>query len=94
MLAKKQSVLKLVMDVFEGENMQTLLGYKIDLYFHDYKLAIEVDKKGNKDINTDHEIKRQKELQKQLCCELIRINPDEKGFNIFTIKNEIIRHIK
>ena len=51
------------MDAFEGENMLTqysVLGYKIDLYFHDYKLAIEVDKNGHKDRNVDHEIKRQK----------------------------------
>ena len=43
---KEQSVLGSVMDAFEGENMQTqyrVLGYKIDLYFHDYKIAIEVD---------------------------------------------------
>ena len=36
---KEQSVLKSVMDPFEGENMQTqysVLGYRIDLYFHDY----------------------------------------------------------
>ena len=50
-LTKEQSILKSVMDAFEGENMQTqysVLGYKIDLYFHDYKLAIEVDEKGHK----------------------------------------------
>ena len=47
------------MDVFEGENMQTqykFLSYKIDLYFLDYKLAIEVDEKGHKDRSIDHEI--------------------------------------
>ena len=52
-LTKGRSVLKLVMDAFEGENIQTqysVLGYKIDLYFHDYKLAIEVDEKGHKKI--------------------------------------------
>ena len=62
MLTREQSVLKSVMDVFEGENMQTqysVLGYRIDLYFHDYKLAIEVDEKGHKDRNMDHEIKTQ-----------------------------------
>ena len=45
-LTKGKSVLKSVMDAFEGANMQTrysVLGYKIDLYFHVYKLAIEVD---------------------------------------------------
>ena len=31
---------------FGGENMQTqykVLSYRTDLYFHDYKLAIEID---------------------------------------------------
>ena len=52
MLTKKQSVLKSIMDAFEGEIMQTqysVLGSKIDLSFHDYKLAIEVDEKDHKD---------------------------------------------
>ena len=42
-LKKESSVLKSIMDTFEGENMQTqysVLGYKIDLY---YKLGIEFD---------------------------------------------------
>ena len=55
------------MDAFEGENMQTqnsVLGYRTDLYFHDYKLAVEVYEKSHKDINIDHEIKRQKAIEK------------------------------
>ena len=39
-------VLKSIKDAFEGEDMQTqysVLGYRIDLYFHKHKLAIEVD---------------------------------------------------
>ena len=66
-LTKGQSVLNLTMDVFEGENMQTqdnVLGYKIDLYFYDYKLAVEIDEKAHKDRNIDHEIERQKVLEK------------------------------
>ena len=37
-LTKEQSVITGIMRSFEGENMQTqynLLGYRIDLYFHD-----------------------------------------------------------
>ena len=37
---KEQSVLQPIMEVFEEENMQTqysVLGYKIDLYFHEHK---------------------------------------------------------
>ena len=97
MVNKEQSVLKLVMNAFEGENMQIQysdLGYKIDLYFHDYKLAIEVDEKGHKDRNIEHEIKRQKTLEKERSSEFIRINLDEKSFNIFKAKNELFRHQK
>ena len=88
-LTKEQSVLKSVMDAFEGENMQTqcsVLGYRIDLYFHDYKLAVEVDEEGHKDRNIDHEIKRQEAIKDKLGCEFIRINPDEKTFNRYIKK--------
>ena len=48
------------MDTFEGENMETqysVLKYEIDLYLHEYKLAVEVDEKGHKDRNSEHETK-------------------------------------
>ena len=40
------------MSSFEGESIQTqynFLCYRIDLYFHDYKLAIEIDENGYSD---------------------------------------------
>ena len=43
--------------------MQTwysVVGYRIDLYFHDYKLAIEIDENGRSDRNIDYEIKKKK----------------------------------
>ena len=46
-LTKEQSVLTRIMSSFEGGNMQTqfkVLSYRIELYFHDYKLAIEIIK--------------------------------------------------
>ena len=85
------------MDAFEGEKMEnqySVLGYKIDHYFPDYKLTIEVDEKGHKDRNIDHEIKRQKAIEKELSCQFIRINPDEENFNILKAINEIYRHIE
>ena len=42
---KEQTVLNLIKNAFERENMQTLysvLGYRIDLYFHKHKLAIKL----------------------------------------------------
>ena len=96
-LTKEQSVVRSIMNAFEGEKMQTqyrVLGYKIDLYFHDYKLATDIDEKGHKDRNIDQEIKRQKAIEKEIDCKFIRINPDEEDFNIFRAINEIHRHIK
>ena len=58
-LNKEQSVLKLVINAFKGENIQTqcdIIDYKIDLCFCDYKLEIEVDEKVHKDRDINHEI--------------------------------------
>ena len=47
---KEQTVLESKKDELEGENMQTqysVFGYKIDLYFHECKLAIKVDELGH-----------------------------------------------
>ena len=95
--SKESSVLKSIMDIFEGENMETqysVLKYKIDLYFHEYKLAVEVDEKGHKDRNSEYETKRQKEIANELNCKFIRINPDEENFKIFRTQNKIFRRIK
>ena len=57
------------MDTFERENKETqysVLKYKIDLYFHAYNLAVEVDEKGHKNRNSEHETKRQKEMENEL----------------------------
>ena len=53
-LTKKQSVITEIMSSFEGENMLTqcnVLSYRIHLYFHGYKLAIEIDENGHSDRN-------------------------------------------
>ena len=63
---KEQTVIRAIKDAFEGENMQTpysVLSYRIDLYFHEYKLAIEVDELGHADRNNKNEIERQRALE-------------------------------
>ena len=49
---KEQSVLTKIMSSIERNNMQTqcnVLGCRIDLYFHDYQLEIEIDENGRSD---------------------------------------------
>ena len=75
------------------QTQYTVLNYRIDLYFHKYKLAIEVDELGHNDRNIDYEIQRQQALERELNCVFIRINPDAIDFNIFKEINKIHRHI-
>ena len=60
---KEQTVLKIIKDVFEEEDIQTqysVFGYKIDLYFHKNKLATKFDELRHSDRNLSNEIERQK----------------------------------
>ena len=94
---KEQGIINSIKDAFEGEYMQTqytVIGYKIDLYFHKYNLATEVDELSHNDRNITYEIQRQKKLERELNCVFIRINPDAVDFNIFKEINKIHRHIK
>ena len=69
----ESSVLKSIMETFEGEDMETQYKvliyiqidlYRIDLYFHDYKLAVEVDEREHKDRNKKYEKQREELIKK------------------------------
>ena len=92
-----KTTLESLRDTVDGENIQThykVLRYEIDPYFHDYKLAVEIDAKDHQDRDICREIERQKALEKELRCKFIRINPDKENLNIFKAQNEIFRNIK
>ena len=93
---KEKTAVGQIMKALEGENRPTqsnFLGYRIDLNFHDYKLAIEVDEYGYCDGNADYEIQRQIAIEKELGREFIRINTDESSNSIFKTINETHRKI-
>ena len=74
--------------------MQTqyrVLSYRIDLYFHDYKLAIAIDETGYFNKKFDCEIKRQKSIEQERVC---KFGPENEDFYIIKAINEIFRHIK
>ena len=71
-----------------------MLSYGIDLYFHDYKLAIEIDENVHSNKNIDYEINMLKIIVQELGWEFIRIDPDKEDFDIFKTSNEIFRYIK
>ena len=69
MKVTEKTTLVSIKNMFEGENIQThyrVLGYEIDVYFHDYKLAVEIDGYNHEDRDIICEIERQKALEKEL----------------------------
>ena len=95
-IKKESSVLKSIMEHYEGEDMETqykVLNYRVDLYFHEYKVAIEIDEKGHKYRYQDYE-KQREELIEKLDCVFITINPDEENCKMQNANNKIFRHSK
>ena len=71
-----------------------MLSYRIDLYFHDSRLAIEIHKNRQNDRNIDYEIKSQTATEREIDYVFNKIDPEKEGFDIFRLINEIFKHIK
>ena len=55
--------------------------FRINVYFTEYFLAVEIDEKGHTDRDLIFEEKRQKALEKKLNCEFIRINTSRENYD-------------
>ena len=55
--------------------------FKIDVYFTEYLLAVEINEKKHVARDLIFEEKRQKALEKKLGCKLIRINMSKEGYD-------------
>lgn len=86
-----------IMKAFYGENMikqYNVNNLRIDLYFPDYKLAIECDEYNHK-YRVDADKKRQENIESMIeNCVFIRFHPEEKDFDIVHVVNRIFQHIK
>ena len=63
------------------ENGSEYILFRIDIYFTEYSLAVEIDEKGHTDRDLIFEEKRQKALEKKLNCEFIRINTSRENYD-------------
>ena len=95
---KEQCTLLQIMQAFNGEDMQRQYPvsrgkYRIDLYFPEYRLAIECDEYGHIDRPIGYDEDRQQYIENELGCHFIRYNPDSEDFSIFKVINKIIKYI-
>ena len=93
---KETTTMSHIQDAFKGEEMidqYGVDGYRIDLYFPAYKLAIECDEFNHNDRDVEYEVRRQNHIENKLGCHFIRYNPDAGDFNIFRVINRIYQHL-
>ena len=94
---KETTTMSHIQDAFKGEEMidqYGVDGYRIDLYFPAYKLAIECDEFNHNDRDVEYEVRRQNHIENKLGCHFIRYNPDAGDFNIFRVINRIYQHLR
>ena len=51
------------------QTQHNVLGYMVELYFHDYKVVIEIDQNGHSNRNIDYQI----DLNKSLVVSLLEL---------------------
>jgi prophage antirepressor-like protein/very-short-patch-repair endonuclease len=96
-LSKEEEYITYILEAFKGENMviqYLCTNYRIDLYFTDYKLAIECDEHGHSDRNPEEELTRENYIKRELKCDFLRFNPDSPTFSIFEVFNSIKNKIE
>ncbi len=96
-ITKEQRELDKIYKVFKNEKMcfQYKIGkYKIDLYFKEYRLAIECDENDHNDRDEYYEKTREEYIKNKLKCKFIRFNPDDKDYDIFNLIGKIYKYIK
>ena len=95
-LSKEEEYIKYILESFDGEYMIRQFpvnNYRVDLYFPEYRLAIECDENGHSDRDQTSEETREMCIEDELKCSFIRFNPDDNQFNIFQIINKIYNYI-
>lgn len=73
----------------ETKQQYKVTPYYIDLYFPDYKIAVECDEGGHRKYTQEIEFKRQNHIEQALGCTFVRYNPDAVDFNIGDVINQI-----
>ena len=96
-LTKEQSIINKLLETFSREEISLqhfVLGYKIDAYFIEYKLAVEIDEHNHKERDNEKELMTENAIKQKLGCKFISINPDDDKFSITAEIGRIFEHIK
>jgi very-short-patch-repair endonuclease len=97
-ISVEEHTIKQIMTAFDGETMHSqhyVSGYRIDLYFPEYRLAIECDEcHHQQQKNSRYDKVREDNIKQILDCEFIRYAPQQPDFDMFLVINRIFKHIQ
>ena len=91
----EQDIISALQVAFEGEIILTqycIENKRIDAYFSEYKLGIEIDEYNHESRNFNYEKSRQLMIESHGIT-IIRTNPDAADFDINRLINQIYTHI-
>ena len=73
------------------EFQKTVGPYRVDIYLPQQKIAVEIDEFGHKGRDASYEKAREVFIRDELRCEVLRVNPDDTGFNLATFIANVTR---
>ena len=92
----EQNIIGALHVAFQVEIMHTqccVQNKRLDFYFSEHKVGVEIDEYGHGDRHFECEQSRQLMIKKN-GSKITRNNPDATDFNIYTLINQIRMHIK
>jgi prophage antirepressor-like protein/very-short-patch-repair endonuclease len=96
--AVETDTLKCITTTFKGHAMlhqYSVDNYRIDLYFLEHKLAIECDEHSSHfgELGQKNDATRQSYIESKLGCRFLRYRPQEQGFNMYAVLNQIYTYL-
>lgn len=93
LLTREQITIRQVIKAFKyitAIQQYRVLSYSVDLYFPQYRIAVECDEDGHRRYSKEAELKRQGLIERRLNCKFVRYNPDARDFNIGDVIHQIM----
>ena len=59
------------------------IAFRVDVYFSEDNVSVELDEKGHTDKDSIFEKKRQEALEKNIDCKFITTNPNKEDYDVF-----------
>ena len=94
-ICDRQDIISALQVAFEGEIILTqycIENKRLDAYFSNHKLGIEVDEYNHEGRNSNYEKSRQLMIESHGIT-IIRTNPDAADFDMNRLINQIYKHI-